>query len=117
MERVSGYRRAMTAAGVLVVGTFAVVARADEPVAASEPRLLSETAEITSVVDAFDDGDPFGLGSDTDFLIGCPKGPKSKLTIPGNPPFFISPQPQFVTTRGGEYLYQPSISALRWLTT
>ncbi len=64
-----------------------------------------------------DDGDPFGLGSDTDFLVGCPKGPKSKLTIPGNPPFFISPQPQFVTTRGGEYLYQPSISALRWLTT
>ena len=63
------------------------------------------------------DGDPFGLGPDTDFLVGCPKGPKSKLTIPGNPPFFISPQPQFVTTRGGEYLYQPSISALRWLTT
>jgi hypothetical protein len=30
-------------------------------VAASEPRLLSETAEITSVVDAFDEGDPFDL--------------------------------------------------------
>ena len=29
--------------------------------AASEPRLLSETAEITSVVDAFDEGDPFDL--------------------------------------------------------
>jgi hypothetical protein len=37
------------------------VASADEPVAASEPRLLSETAEVTSVVDAFDGSDPFDL--------------------------------------------------------
>jgi hypothetical protein len=34
-------------------------ARADEPVAAKEPRLLSETSEITSVVDAFDGDDWF----------------------------------------------------------
>ena len=50
-----------------VVATLSVglgassVARADEPVAASEPRLLSETAEVTSVVDAFDKDDPFDL--------------------------------------------------------
>jgi hypothetical protein len=37
------------------------VARADEPVAAREPRLMSETAEITSVADAFDGDDPFDL--------------------------------------------------------
>jgi hypothetical protein len=37
------------------------VAHADEPVAASEPRLMSETGEITSVVDAFDKDDPFDL--------------------------------------------------------
>jgi hypothetical protein len=37
------------------------LARADEPVAASEPRLLSESSEITSVVDAFDKDDPFDL--------------------------------------------------------
>lgn len=37
------------------------VARADEPIAASEPRMLSETAEVTSVVDAFDRDDPFDL--------------------------------------------------------
>jgi hypothetical protein len=34
---------------------------ADEPVAAREPHLMSETAEITSVVDAFDGDDPFDL--------------------------------------------------------
>lgn len=37
------------------------VARADEPVAASEPRLLDETAEVTAVADAFDRDNPFDL--------------------------------------------------------
>src|SRR5208337_4926172 len=49
------------AAGALGWLAAAGVARADEPVAASEPRLMSETAEITSVVDAFDQDDPFDL--------------------------------------------------------
>jgi hypothetical protein len=49
------------AAGTLGWLTAAGVARADEPVAASEPRLMSETAEVTSVVDAFDKDDPFDL--------------------------------------------------------
>lgn len=40
---------------------LAPAARADEPIAASEPRMLSETAEVTSVVDAFDREDPFDL--------------------------------------------------------
>lgn len=39
----------------------ASLARADEPIAASEPRMMSETAEVTSVVDAFDGDDPFDL--------------------------------------------------------
>ena len=46
----------------------------------------------------------FGLGRDKDFLIGEPDG-DGKMTIPGRPPFFLKPQPRFVTLRGGEYLY------------
>jgi hypothetical protein len=48
-------------ASALGVTLAASVAHADEPVAASEPRLMSETAEVTSVVDAFDKDDPFDL--------------------------------------------------------
>lgn len=62
-----------------------------------------------------DDGDPFGLGSDKDFLIGEPHGTNGKMTIQGTPPFFLKPQPRFVTMRGGEYLVQPSMTALRQL--
>ncbi len=53
--------RTLACVGALVVLTLPGVARADEPVAPGEPRLMSETAEITSVVDAFDDNDPFDL--------------------------------------------------------
>ncbi|MGA7122160.1 MAG: hypothetical protein WBY94_18800 [Polyangiaceae bacterium] len=50
-------------AGLLLLAWLGVarLVRADEPISAREPRLMSETAEITSVVDAFDDGDPFDL--------------------------------------------------------
>ena len=36
-------------------------AHADEPISANEPRMMSETGEITSVVDAFDKDDPFDV--------------------------------------------------------
>jgi hypothetical protein len=52
--------RAGIAVVLLLLGV-ARSARADEPVAAREPRLMSETAEITTVADAFDEDDPFDL--------------------------------------------------------
>jgi len=63
-----------------------------------------------------DEGDVFGLGPDKDVLIGCHGvDGGGKMTIPGDPPFFLSPQPRLVTNRGGEYLFQPGIAALRWI--
>jgi Dyp-type peroxidase family len=56
-------------------------------------------------------GNIFGLGHDADFLLGDPLG-TGKMTIQGDPPFFLSPQELFVRTRGGEYLFVPGITAL-----
>ncbi len=64
-----------------------------------------------------DDGNPFGLGPDKDPLVGEHHGSKGKLTIPGHPPFFVKPLPRLVTMRGGDYLFQPSISALRYMAS
>jgi hypothetical protein len=44
-----------------MVVLFAGSAAAEEPLTGSEPRMMSETGEITSVVDAFDKDDPFDL--------------------------------------------------------
>ena len=55
----------LMALGVVFGVPFGATASADEPVAAKEPRLMSETSEITSVVDAFD-----GTNIDANFTIG-----------------------------------------------
>jgi Dyp-type peroxidase family len=56
-------------------------------------------------------GNIFGLGHDKDFILGDPQG-TGKMTIQGNPPFFLTPQEVFVRTRGGEYLFVPGMTAL-----
>ncbi len=60
------------------------------------------------------DGNIFGVGHDTDFLLGDASGAaRGKMTIQGPVPFFLAPQEAFVTTRGGEYLFVPGMRALR----
>jgi Dyp-type peroxidase family len=56
-------------------------------------------------------GNIFGLGLDKDFILGDAAG-TGKMTVSGRPPFFLAPQQSFVTTRGGEYLFAPGLTAL-----
>ncbi len=69
----------------------------------------------------------FGAGNDTCPIIGnhsdgtgSEHGPKAKFVIPadpasGHPPFIAEGIPQFVETRGGEYFFVPSMTALRMI--
>jgi Dyp-type peroxidase family len=62
-------------------------------------------------------GASFNLGNDTDPLIGN-HGRDAKFVIPADPakqavPYFCANLPQFVETRGGEYFFLPSLTALR----
>jgi Dyp-type peroxidase family len=64
-------------------------------------------------------------GNDTDPLVGnhatgTGKEPKAKFVIAsdpktGRPPFVVEGLPQFVETRGGEYFFVPSMTALRMI--
>jgi Dyp-type peroxidase family len=63
-------------------------------------------------------GDTFGLGAERDFLTaGLDPGQQSvRMTIQGDrshPPSFITRTEQFVTVRGGHYLFVPGLAALR----
>jgi Dyp-type peroxidase family len=60
------------------------------------------------------DGDAFGLGGERDFLVATPDR-ASKMTLQGTPPRYLAPPQQFVSTRGGEYLFVPGMTALRAL--
>jgi hypothetical protein len=61
------------------------------------------------------DGDRFGLGPRTDPVVGEPHPGADRLTVPGSPPYFLADRPRFVTTRGGDYFFQPSMTGLRHL--
>jgi hypothetical protein len=64
-------------------------------------------------------------GNDTCPLVGNHSaggaaGPKAKFVIAsdpksGRPPFVVEGIPQFVETRGGEYFFVPSMTALRMI--
>ncbi|HSV39182.1 MAG TPA: Dyp-type peroxidase [Nocardioidaceae bacterium] len=59
------------------------------------------------------DGNVFGLGHDTDFIMGTHRDAGGSMVIQGERPFYLSQQDDFVTMRGGEYLFVPGISGLR----
>jgi Dyp-type peroxidase family len=53
-------------------------------------------------------GNAFTLGEDQDVLVGTQTGAgPHKMTVPGNPPFFVGPLQRVVTVRGGEYFFRP----------
>lgn len=56
-----GLRGPTALAAAALVLVFAPEARADEPVTSREPRLMRETGENTTVIDAFDKDDPFDV--------------------------------------------------------
>ncbi len=62
-------------------------------------------------------GDSFNVGNDTDPIVGMRRS-GAKFVIPSDPagtapPFICANLPQFVETRGGEYFFIPSLTALR----
>jgi len=61
MTHLALVRALLPASAVVVLAGTVRVARADEPRRVTEPSVLNESAEITSVVDAFDDNDKFDL--------------------------------------------------------
>ena len=62
------------------------------------------------------DGDAVRVGHDRDPFVGRADG-DHKFTIPGTVPKFVHPLAEVVTTRGGEYLWAPSMAALQALAT
>lgn len=63
-------------------------------------------------------GNAFTLGEDQDVLVGAQDvdGPH-KMTVPGNPPFFVGPLQRVVTVRGGEYFFVPGVNGLEFLAS
>ncbi|MGH6812368.1 MAG: Dyp-type peroxidase [Methylocella sp.] len=61
------------------------------------------------------------VGNHSDGTPGGKNGPKAKFVIPADPasghhpPFIVEGIPQFVETRGGDYFFVPSMTALRMI--
>ncbi|HEV7804281.1 MAG TPA: hypothetical protein VGO80_00565 [Solirubrobacteraceae bacterium] len=54
-------------------------------------------------------GSTIGIGQDRDYLTDIPE---DGMTVQGDPPIFLQAHGPLVTTRGGEYLFVPGMSAL-----
>jgi hypothetical protein len=61
-------------------------------------------------------GNAFRLAQDQDPLVAPQDavGP-AKMTVPGDPPFFVGPLSRVVSVRGGEYYFTPGINGLEYL--
>jgi Dyp-type peroxidase family len=57
-------------------------------------------------------GAAIGVAQDRDYLTAATQGDTVGMTIGGDPPTFLRPHEPLVTTRGGEYLFVPGITAL-----
>jgi Dyp-type peroxidase family len=55
------------------------------------------------------EGSTIGIGQDRDYLTDAPD---DGMTLQGDPPIFLRGHGPLVTTRGGEYLFVPGMSAL-----
>jgi Dyp-type peroxidase family len=62
------------------------------------------------------DGDVLGLRGDPDPLLGLPE-PGDKFKVPGSPPYLLELRRPLVIARGGAYLFQPAVSAVRTIAT
>jgi hypothetical protein len=86
---------------------------------ASRPGVRSLCARRRRGRPAANYGDDFGLGEDRDPVIGNNRG-SGRFVIPGDirrreEPFICSGLPSFVTVKGGDYFFIPSLTALRLL--
>jgi Dyp-type peroxidase family len=62
-------------------------------------------------------GNTFALGQDQDVMLGPQDAiPPAKMTVPGNPPFFLGPLSRVVRVKGGEYFFVPGINGLQYLS-
>lgn len=62
------------------------------------------------------DGSFIGMGTDKDPISGNNDESQSSFTIPAKPVRRrLKGLPAFTRVRGGEYLFLPSLSALRWI--
>lgn len=77
--------RSIALAAVAAALLAAPIAAADEPRSATEPRVMMESGEVTNVIDAFDDGDPFDFNISLGFQFFSKSAKIRRETAAGGP--------------------------------